>query len=65
MHTQLTNILLILFQSVIYSLTKRQSQDDKLGSSRAVAEANKQLTRTCIVVTIIFIITIGEKNNFA
>ena len=34
--------------------------DDKLGSSKAVSVANKQLTKTCAVVTCIFVITLGK-----
>ena len=34
--------------------------DDKLGSSKAVSVANKQLTKTCVVVTCVFVITLGK-----
>ena len=52
--------LFVLFHRIVFKLQKRQSQDDKLGSSKAVTEANKQLTRTCVVVTIVFIVCIGR-----
>ena len=45
---------------IVFKLQKRQTQDDKLGSSRAVTEANKQLIRTCVVVTMVFIVCIGR-----
>ena len=34
-------------------------QEDRLGTSKLINEANKQLTRTCVVVTIIFILSLG------
>ncbi len=49
-----------VFFRVVYALNKRKSQDDKLGTSKVIAKANKQLTKTCIVVTCIFLITLGE-----
>ena len=34
--------------------------DDELGSSKVVSIANKQLTKTCVVVTCVFVITLGK-----
>ena len=42
------SLSLYFFLRIVFKLQKRQSQDDKLGSSKAVTEANKQLTKTCV-----------------
>ena len=52
--------IIFFFNRVIFILTKRQEMDNTLGSSKAVSVANKQLTRTCVVVTCVFIVTLGK-----
>ena len=52
--------IIFFFNRVIFILTKRQEMDNTLGSSKAVTVANKQLTRTCEVVTCVFIVTLGK-----
>ena len=52
--------IIFIFNRVIFILTKRQEMDNTLGSSKAVSVANKQLTRTCVVVTCVFIVTLGK-----
>ncbi len=64
-HTQKnTARSLISYSSrVIFTLNKRKSQEDKLGASKLIEKANKQLTRSCIVVTVIFLITFGRSSD--
>ena len=50
---------------VIYSLSKRTDQDDKLGTSKLVIQANKQLTKTCIIVTVIFLLFLGKDFSYS
>ena len=54
-----TSLRFLLLQRVVCALHERQSVNTQLGASRLIAEANKQLTRTCVVVTVFFLCTLG------
>ena len=51
-------LFVIIYGIVIYTLTKRNKQST-LGHSEVVAKASEQITKTAIVVTIFFFISIG------
>ena len=51
-------LFVILYGIVIYTLTKRNKQST-LGHSEVVAKASEQLTKTAIVVTVFFFVSIG------
>ena len=52
--------LCCILSRIVFVLNKRNSRDDTLGSSKILQKANKQLSKTCIVVTCIFLLTLGE-----
>ena len=51
-------LFVIIYGIVVYTLTKR-NKESKLGHSEVVAKASEQLTKTAIVVTVFFFISIG------
>ena len=53
-----TAVFIILYGIILFTLYKRR-KNDKLGSSTLVDKANAQLTRTAIVVSLVFILSLG------
>ena len=50
-------LFIIFYGLVIYEFYKRRHQSAHLGSSKVIDKATSELTKTAIVVTVIFIIT--------
>ena len=56
-------LFIFFYGSVIITLRKRMKSSD-LGTSRTIDKANDQLTKTVIVVTFFFLITIGYELTY-
>ncbi len=52
--------LISVFYRIIYILSKRKSEEHKLGKSRSIQSANKQIIKTCVVVTLVYLASMGE-----
>ena len=52
-------LFFVLYGKIIMTLKKRQGQGDRLGKSKVIDRAASQLTKSAVVVTVIFIVTIG------
>ncbi len=48
---------------VAYNL-RRRGKDDKLGQSKVIDRASSDLTKSAVVVTVIFIVSLGEYVQF-
>ena len=51
-------LFFILYRRIIYDLCKRQADDSNLGQSKIINQATNQLTKSAVLVTIIYILTI-------
>ena len=58
-----TSLFIFLYGGVVNTFRKRQASPE-LAASRVIDQATKQLTKTAIVVTIIFIISLGFDLNY-